>query len=178
MSTRDRDLTTERVQADSASLEHRRPGREAAPVEGAEPGDELGELERLGQIVVGAEAEPVHTVVEGARCCEHQHRGPGRVGRQAPADLVPVHAGDVPVEQYHVVVVQVDGEERRVAVRGHVGRDRLHGQTCPDGVGQVLLVLHDQHSHVRVHLPLVRSAVRGASPTHLPQETTEKVASR
>ena len=36
---------------------------------------------------------------------------------------------------------------RLVTVTGHVGRDRLQAQAVADGLGQIGLVLDDQHAH-------------------------------
>ena len=55
--------------------------------------------------------------------------------------------GDVAVEDGDVVGVDAQQLQGGVAVAGDVGRDRLQAQPVADGLGQVGLVLDDQHAH-------------------------------
>jgi DNA-binding response OmpR family regulator len=99
-------------------------GRRSAPA--APP--VLRVLERLREVVVGAELEPAHAVVEAAGRGEHEDpRGAAPLG-DAAGDGVAVQAGQVTVEHDDVVVV--DGEElvRVVAAVGDVDGHGLAGQ--------------------------------------------------
>ena len=62
-------------------------------------------------------------------------------------DLVAGRPGDVAVEDGDVVGVDAQQLQRRVAVAGDVGGDRLQAQAVADGLGHVGLVLDDQHAH-------------------------------
>jgi hypothetical protein len=83
------------------------------------------ELERLGQVVVGAEPEPGGLVVEPVGSGQHQDRHAAAGGDDAPGDLVTGGPGDVSVQHGDVVGVDAQQRQRRVAVTGDVCRDRL-----------------------------------------------------
>src|SRR3954453_2864166 len=57
------DLSAERIQPQTCDLSHGRPGMRAPAIERSEKEYELSELERLRQVVVGAELEPGGLVV-------------------------------------------------------------------------------------------------------------------
>ena len=116
---------------------------------GPDPRLELLEVERLDQVVVGAlvqAGDPVAGRVAGG---QHQH--PGRladvVGPDAPHHLDAVQAGQVQVEADHVVVVDARLVDGLVPVVGDVDGVALPTQAARDRVGQVGLVLDDQHPH-------------------------------
>ena len=68
-----------------------------ASTEGADAGDELGEIEGLGQVVVGAQAEALDAIGDAARRGQHEDATLAALGHQAATDLVAVDAGDVTV---------------------------------------------------------------------------------
>jgi hypothetical protein len=93
------------VQPQAADSQRRRrfrfPGR-AATVQGAQPSFELIEVERLGQVVVGAAVEPDDPVADRAARSQDQHRR-----RQAAAaglfqHLQSIHAGERQVQQHDI----------------------------------------------------------------------------
>ena len=66
----------------------------------------LAQVERLGQVVVGAFAEALRLVLEGVACGQHQDRHvAGGMRLDLAAHLQAVHVGQVEVEQHHVVAV-------------------------------------------------------------------------
>jgi hypothetical protein len=111
--------------------------------------DELGERERLGQVVVGAQREPVDQVVERPRRREHEHLRVGLLGGERPADVVAVDLGQVAVEHDDVVVGDPRLEQRLGAVGRDVDRDPFAAQAAGDGVRDAALVLGNQYAHVR-----------------------------
>ena len=119
--------------------------RAPTAVERAQPQHELAQLERLGQVVVGADLEPGRLVVETIGGREHEDRDAAARGDDPPGDLVAGGPGDVAVEHGDVVGVDAQQLERGVAVAGDVGGDRLEPQPVADGLGEVELVLDDQH---------------------------------
>jgi hypothetical protein len=119
------DLAAERIQAQPGDLEHGRPVVGAPAVERPQAEHELLQLERLGEVIVGAELEPRGLVVEPVGGREHQDRHAAAGGDDAPGDLVAGRAGDVAVEHRDVVGVHAQQLQRAVAVAGDVGRDRL-----------------------------------------------------
>jgi hypothetical protein len=119
----------------------------APAVECSESEHEFAELERLAEVVVGAELEPGHLVVESVGGGEHQDRHAAAGGDDAFGDLVAGGAGDVAVEDGDVVGVDAQQFQSGVSVAGDVCRDRLQAQAVADGLGHVGLVLDDQHTH-------------------------------
>ena len=107
-------------------------GRAGGRAPGAE--DELPQLERLGEVVVGAEPEPRCLVVEPVRGGEHQDRRAAAGGDDPFGDLVAGGPGNVAVEDGDVVGVDVQELEGGVTVTGDVGRDRLQPQPVADGL--------------------------------------------
>jgi hypothetical protein len=137
------------VEADALALQHRRQGVAAAPGQGPDAGHQLAERERLAEVVVCAQAEPVDPVVDRAQ--RRQHQDPGRRGPpdQGPADLVAVDAGKVAVQHDHVVAVDLELDQRVAAVVAHIDGQPLAAQPAGDGGRQHHLVLDDQHPHGR-----------------------------
>ena len=83
------------------------------------------ELERLGEVVVGAELEPGGLVVEPVGGGEHEDRHAAAGGDDAFGDLVTGGSGDVSVEDGDVVGVDAQQLQSGVAVTGDVCRDRF-----------------------------------------------------
>ena len=73
-------------------MEHRRAARRGTPRKGVDPGDELGEAERLGEVIVGAERQPVDHVLERPGGGEHQDPRLRPLVADGAADLVAVQA--------------------------------------------------------------------------------------
>ena len=132
----------------------------APAVEGPEPQHELLQLERLREVVVGAEPEPGGLVVEPVGRGEHEDRHAAPGGDDVLGDLVAGGPGDVAVEDGDVVGVHAQQLQRGVAVAGDVGRDRFQAEAIADGFGQIGLVLNDQHTRA----PMVTS--RRISPAY------------
>ena len=119
------DLATERVKPDAARLQDGGLRRPAPAVQRSKPRDELGELERLGEVVVGAQLEPRDLLAQPAGRGEHQDRRGAVPPGEDAAHVVAVGTGDVSVDDQDVVVVDIDHHPRGVAVMSQVGRDRL-----------------------------------------------------
>ena len=60
--------------------------------QGLDAGDQFGEGERLGQVVVRAETEPIDAICDRVGCGQHEHAGVAAVVGESAADLVPVDA--------------------------------------------------------------------------------------
>ena len=118
-------------------------GQLGGPVDAAQqrgnPGHDLAHPERLGEVVVGADAEAdqdVGLVVAGG---EHQHRDRA-LGLDPSAHLVPVEPGQHHVEQHH----------RRVGL----GRQR-HGRGAVEGLGHDVALGTQPLGHLVVDDPVV-----------------------
>ena len=154
------DLAAERIKPQAGDLAHGRPVVRTPAIERPQPQDELLQLERLREVVVGAELEPGGLVVEAVGGGEHEDRHAAAGGDDALGDLVAVRSGNVPVEDGDVVGVRVQQPQRGAAVPGDVCRDRLESEAVADGLRHVGLVLDDQHTHA----PMIRAA---AFPRHM-----------
>jgi hypothetical protein len=141
------DLPAERIEPQTGDLVDRGPGVRAPTVERPQPQDELPQLERLGEVVVGTELEAGRLVVDPVGGGEHEDRDAAAGRDDAPGDLVAGGSGNVAVEHREVVRVHAEQLERRITVTGDVRGDRLQPQTVTDGLGQVRFVLHDQYPH-------------------------------
>src|SRR4029453_3183616 len=99
------DLAAEGVEPQARDLADRGPGVRAAAVERPQAPGELGQAERFGEVVVGAELEPGRLVVDPVGGGEHEDRDATAGGDDAPGDLVAGRSGDVAVEDGEVVGV-------------------------------------------------------------------------
>ena len=136
-----------RVEAQVADREHRRPLGRAAPGERPQPGEQLGERERLRQVVVGAGVEAADAILDRVARGQHQHRRPDAVRAQPAADLDAVHAGEHQVEHDRVVLGRARHPQRVFAGAGDVGGVRLLDEPAPQQRRELGLVLDDQHAH-------------------------------
>ena len=131
----------------SPAFEHRRARRAVAAGEGPRARHQLGEAERFGEVVVGAEGEAADEVVDAAGRRQHQHLGVRTLGGEGAADVVAVHVREVTVEHHDVI----GGGERLaqggLAVAREVDRHALAAQPARDRVAHPGLVLGDQHAH-------------------------------
>jgi hypothetical protein len=134
------------------------------------PRDQLAHAERLGQVVVGADAEPhqdVGLVVAGG---QHQHRH-GRCGLDPAAHLVAVEAGQHHVEHDQVgrVLRCVPRDRAGAVVRACARVVPLGAQPVGDRLVDHRLVLDDTEprkaSAASCRWPLVASALPPAGPS-------------
>ena len=111
--------------------------------QGPDPGDDLAHRERLGEVVVGADAEPDEDVgLVGARR-EHED-GHGAHGLDAAAHLEAVEAGEHDVEHDEVGVVPLERRDGTGAVVGLLDDEALGPQAVADGLVDHRLVLHHE----------------------------------
>ena len=73
-----------------------------AAQQGPQAGQQLGEGERLDQVVVGPGVEALHPVLDGVPGGEHEDGGVVAGGPHAPADVEPVDGGQPDVEHHGV----------------------------------------------------------------------------
>ena len=109
--------------------------------------DQLGELERLGEVVVGAELEALDAVADRAGRGQHQHPRLAVLGDEPAADQIAVHARQVTVEHDDVVGVQRDVCDRVGAVERDVDGHALGAQSFGQRPSETLVVFDDQHPH-------------------------------
>jgi hypothetical protein len=113
--------------------------------DGPDAGHQLLEAERLGDVVVAPDGEPGHGVLGRVAGGEEHDRDTLALGPQPPADVEPVQVG-----QHHVQHDEVGPEgaghgDRLVPGPGHGDREALVPERGPDQVGDVRLVVDDEH---------------------------------
>ena len=136
------------IEGQVAAFERRGQRGRRPTAERADASHELGEVERLGQVVVGAQAETLHSLLDRAGRRQHQYPTLGALSHKPAADLVAVNDGQVAVQDHDVVVSDGKMAECVVAVEDHVDRHALSAQSGRDGRGQDFVVFDYQDSHV------------------------------
>ena len=144
-------LVSRRIEAQVANLNDRRPLALSAPDQGSKPGQQLGEGERLGQVIVGPAVEPGNAVLERAASGKHQHWRPDPLLAQAPAGLEAVDAGQDHVENDRVVTASAGHADRFLTSARDVNGQALLAETTPDQRRHLHLVLDDQDIHALNH---------------------------
>jgi hypothetical protein len=135
------------VQHQVAGGEGGRGGVGAAPLQGAQPGEEFVERERLGEVVVGAGVQAGDAIGDLAAGGQHEHRDPVPGSPQPLADGDTVQAG-----QHHVEHDRVETAGRRGVQPVGSGVPGLGvvaglGQAAGEQPGEAPLVLHHQYAH-------------------------------
>jgi len=121
---------------------------------------ELALVERLGDVVVGAEAEALELVIEFREAGEDQNRGLDLGGAQALQHLIAVHVRQHEVEDDDVVIVKladlepVFAEARRIADKT-VGLEHQF-----DALGHRRVILNHKNAH-GVLLGVLLGVIRG-----------------
>ena len=114
------------VEHEVAVAELLRAGRVAAQ-QCAQAGAQLGERERLDQVVVGARVQPGDAVIYQVAGGEHQDRRPVAAGAQPPAHLEAVRLGHGHVEHHRVDARRCHvGQRRAAAVNGERRAGRVN----------------------------------------------------
>ena len=116
--------------------------------DGVDAGDELVLVERLGQVVVGAEAEALHLVLDAGHAGEDQDRRLDLGDAQRAQHLVAGHVGQVQVEQDDVVIVELAEIDALLAEVGGVDVEVLGLEHQLDALRRRAVVLDQQNPHV------------------------------
>jgi hypothetical protein len=148
--------------------QHRGERGDGAAAQGPDPGHQLGEVERLGQVVIRAQAQTLDPVGDGGGRGQHQHPARAPACGQVRADLVPVYPGQVPVQHDHVIAGQGHMIQRVLPVEGHIDGHALVAQPARHRLGEPPVIFHHQHSHALSPLP----------PSGLPGQLRRVLAAR
>jgi hypothetical protein len=136
-----------RVQAQRPDLQDGGALRQAPAGERPQPREQLGEGERLGQVVVGAAVQAGDPVVDAVARGQHEDRRPHAGLPQLPADVEAVAAGQHHVQQDGVVRGRAGHPEGVLAAARDVGGVALLDQAAADERRHLQLVFDDQRSH-------------------------------
>ena len=107
----------------------------AAADDGLDAGDQLAAVERLGQIIVGAEAEALDLVIELGEAGENQNRGRDARGAQAAQHFVAVDIRQHQIEDDDVVIVDLADFEAVFAEIGGIDDEAFGLQHQFDALG-------------------------------------------
>ncbi len=131
------------------------------PQSGADPRDEFGEPERLGDVVVGAGVEPDDHVHLLGACGQHDDRQVGMAGPNLATHVEPVDVRQCQVEQDQVGSSSGDAVDRTHATVDVLDHEALGSQDTDERFADALVVLDQQHGRARADDPgVVRCAKR------------------
>ena len=167
------DLAGQAIEAQIGDGQRRRlDGALAAPRDRLQARQQLGEGERLGQVVVAAGLQALHAVVDAVPRAQEEHRGgdAGVAQRRDQAEAVEARQHDV--DDGGVVRAGARQLESRHAVLGDVDGEALLSQAAGDEAGDAAIVFDDEDAHVSPAGPAAlcgrRSGARTASAGTLP----------
>ena len=115
--------------------------------DGVDAGDQLVLVERLGHVVVGAEAEALDLVLDAGEAGEDQDRRLDLGDAQELQHLVARHVGQVQVEQDDVVVVELAEIDAFFAEVGRVDVEALGLEHQLDALRGRAVVFNQQNAH-------------------------------
>src|SRR5215471_18819560 len=130
-----------------AGADHRIGMALGAADDGLDAGDQLALVERLGQVVVGPEAQALQLVVELAEARQDEDWGIDPRGAQPAQHLVAVDVRQHEVEQDDVVIVELADLQAVLAEIGGVDDEVLRLEHQLDALGGARVVLDDQYAH-------------------------------
>ncbi|MNJ59629.1 hypothetical protein D3C77_553250 [compost metagenome] len=92
----------------------------ATTQQGLDPRFKLSELERLGQVVIGAQVQAMNPILDVTACCQHQHRYGFAACAQAREHLEAVHARQPHIEHRHCIFLAGQRQVSSHAIMQHV----------------------------------------------------------
>ena len=110
-------------------------------------GDQLVLMEGLGHIIVGAEAEAAHLVLDAGQARQDQDRGLHLAHPQGLQHLVAAHIGQVQIEEDYVVIVKLTEVDALFAKVGRVDVEALRLKHQLDALCRRAIVLDQKHPH-------------------------------
>ena len=142
-----RDLVGVGVQREIADAQRGHAARRAAPQQRAHAGQQLLALERLDEIVVGADVQPLHARLQRVAGGEHQDRRVVAVVAQALGDVDAVQPRQTEVQDDDVRQEGVRLVEAAHAVAGELDLVALEAQRALQDLRDLLVVLDDEHAY-------------------------------
>ena len=143
----DADLSGDGVECQVGHLDHARLHGFSPALQCPHPGQKLGEVERLDQVVVGPLVETGHPVTRRVACRQHEDGKSGASTTQALDDLEAADLGHPPIEDGDLVLVGVEVAQRQFAVPDGVDRVTALSQATFEHRTQSLIVFGDEHPH-------------------------------
>ena len=141
-----RDLVRVGVEHQVADAQRRHPARRAAAQQRAQARQQLLALERLDEVVVGADVEALDARLERVARGQHQDRHVVAVLAQPACDVDAVEPREAEVEHDQVGQERVRLVERLHAVAGELDLVALEAQRALQDLGDLVVVLDDEHA--------------------------------
>ena len=135
------------VEREVADAQRGHPARRAPAQQRAQAGEQLLALERLDEVVVGADVQARDARLERVTGREHQDRRVVAVLAQALGDVDAVQARQPEVQHDDVRQERVRFVEPAHAVGGELDLVALEAQRALQDLGDLLVVLDDEHTH-------------------------------
>ena len=115
--------------------------------EGAKPGEEFLESERLWQVIVGAGVEAAHPIIDAVEGGKQKDGGVHAVAAEAPADLKTAHGGQEDIEHDDVVGAVRRKREPFFAVVGDVNGVAFFFEHAADDLSEAAFIFDDKDVH-------------------------------
>jgi hypothetical protein len=128
--------------------------------DGVDAGDQFVLVERLGEVIVGAEAEALHLVLDAGQTREDQDRRFHLGDAQGAQNLVARHVGEVQVEQDDVVIIELAEVDAFFSEIRRVDVEVLGFQHQFDALRCGAVVFDQEYAHQRSP-PLFRGSACG-----------------
>ena len=141
-----RDLVGVGVQREIADAQRGHAARRPAPEQRAHAGEQLLALERLDEVVVGADVQALHARLQRVAGGEHQDRRVVAVVAQAAGDVDAVQPRQAEVQHDDVGQEGVRLVEAADAVAGELDLVALEAQRALQDLRDLLVVLDDEHA--------------------------------
>ena len=134
----------------SPTVENGRPLCFAAAGKRSQAREQLGEGERLDQVVVGAAVEAGDPILDPITRRQHQDRRPHPGGTQPATRLEAVQPGQHHIQHDRVVVVRLRRPERVLAGGRDIRGEPLRHEPAADQARHPQVVLDDQNTHAPI----------------------------
>jgi hypothetical protein len=135
------------IQLDLGAADHGMRAAVTAADHRAHPGQQLAELVGLDQVVVGADVQAGHAVVQAIAGREDQHRRLVAPAAGLAQHLRAIQLGQAQVQQHAGVVAVVQRALRQQAVLDPVHRPAVRVQGVAQALSDHLVVFDQQHAH-------------------------------
>ena len=142
------DFAGDEIDGDVAVLEEGEGGAGGAAGDGVEPGDELVDVERFREIIIGTEVEPFEAFVESAAGGDEDDGDGEALVAEVAQDAQAVAAGDHDIKDEGVVGACGGERVGIVAVVAEIDREALRLEALTDEGGELLVVFHHQDFHL------------------------------
>ena len=106
-------------------------------MQGPQPGLQLGQVERFGQVIVGAGIQAMHPIGRVATGCQNQHRHVVAALAQPAQDLDAAHPRQGQIEDDDVERVVLQGRVGQQAVAMGLDLDAQHAERLGQGLYQL-----------------------------------------